>query len=90
MNSIDLINKIATKHNITTGRAEMIISIIVERIIERLKKDGEMTITNFGDFRIQKKSGSAAYVKFNEPSSQDANQIMFEPNKHFLETINSL
>lgn len=88
MNSIDLINKIATKHNITTGRAEMIISIIVERIIEKLKKDRDITITNFGDFSIKKKSGQASHMKFDEPA--DTNQIMFEPDKHFLETINSL
>jgi nucleoid DNA-binding protein len=88
MNSIDLINKIAGKHNITTGRAEMIISIIVERMIEKLKKDGEITITNFGNFRIQKKE-SDTYMKFREPSSEGTH-IVFEPNRNFLETINSL
>jgi nucleoid DNA-binding protein len=91
MNSIDLINKIALKHNITSGRAEMIMSIIVERLIERLKKDGEVTITNFGNFRIQKKdSRPGSYPKFNEMMPAEMNQIVFEPGRNFLENINSL
>ena len=67
MNTIDLINKLAVSHNITTGRAEMIISITVERLIEKLKKDGETKVENFGTFRIMRKKSEQNYMKMDEP-----------------------
>ncbi len=91
MNSLDLINKIAAKHAITTGRAEMILSIIVERLIEKLKEDGEVSMTNFGSFKIQrKKPESSSYMKLNEPIPLEKNRVTFEPDRVFLETINSI
>lgn len=91
MNSIDLINKIAVQHNITTGRAEMIISIIVERLIEKLKKDGQASIINFGNFKIQRKDpDSSSYMKLNEPFPVAKNVITFEPDRVFLDTVNSI
>ena len=91
MNSIDLINKIAVKHAITTGRAEMILSIIVERMIEELKKDGEVKLTNFGSFKIiRKKPDVSSYLKLSEPIQLERNHVTFEPDRVFLENINSL
>jgi nucleoid DNA-binding protein len=59
--------------------------------VQRLKKDGEVTITNFGNFRIQKKdSRPGSYPKFNEMMPAEMNQIVFEPGRNFLENINSL
>ena len=78
MNTIDLINRLSVKHNITTGRAEMILSILVERIVEKVKKDGEITITNFGKFTIKRKQPDVT-----------RNVITFDPDRVFLETINS-
>jgi nucleoid DNA-binding protein len=90
MNSIDLINKIAVKHAITTGRAEMILSIIVERLVEKLKEEGEVTLINFGSFRIQrKKPDVSSYMKLNEPIQLERNHVTFEPDRVFLENINS-
>lgn len=90
MNSIDLINKLAVKHNITTGRAEMIMSIIVERIIEKLKKEGEVGITSFGSFKIkQKQAESSSYMKLNEPIPLARNLVIFEPDNRFIESINA-
>jgi nucleoid DNA-binding protein len=91
MNSIDLINNVAVKHAITTGRAEMILSIIVERLIEKLKTDGEVTLTSFGKFSIQrKKADVSSYMKLNEPIQLEKNHVTFEPDRVFLDTINSL
>ncbi len=90
MNTIDLINKLAVNHNITTGRAEMIVSILVERMVENLKKDGEIMITNFGTFSIRRKQPSSnSYMKLNEPIPMVKNHVTFIPDKVFLENINS-
>jgi nucleoid DNA-binding protein len=90
MNTIDLINKLAVNHNITTGRAEMIVSILVERLVEKLKKDGELVISNFGTFSIKRKEpGSESYMKLNEPIPMVKNHVTFFPDRTFLENINS-
>ncbi len=89
MNTVDLINKIAVKHNITTGRAEMIISIIVERMTEKLRKDGQVMIMNFGSFAVeQKKTADSPQGKspgYNLPE----NYVLFNPDKKFLDIINN-
>jgi len=90
MTTIDLINKIAINNNITTGRAEMILSIIVERVIESLKKEGSITVTDFGTFKIQqKKNDQASYLKLSEPIHLPKNVVTFEPDTVFLNRINS-
>ncbi len=89
MNTIDLINKLAVSHNITTGRAEMIISITVERLIEKLKKDGETRIEDFGIFRIMRKKSDQNYMKLDEPVQLAKNVITFEPDLLFIEKLNS-
>lgn len=90
MTTIDLINKLAVEHNITTGRAEMIISILVERMIEKLKKDGELEISNFGKFIIKRKDPvSPSFMKLNEPIPMSKNHVTFFPDRVFLDSINS-
>jgi nucleoid DNA-binding protein len=90
MNTIDLINMLAVKHNITTGRAEMIMSIIVEKIVEKLKKEGNIGITSFGSFKIQQKQAEVtSYLKMNEPIPLARNLVTFEPDKSFIEAINA-
>lgn len=88
MNTVDIINKIAIKHNITTGRAEMILSIIIERMTEKLRKEGQVSIVNFGSFGVEsKKAGdsSGKILEMNLPR----NNVVFNPDKKFLDTINS-
>lgn len=85
MNTVDLINKVAMSNNLTTGRAEMIISIITERITDRLKKDGFVAMENFGEFRLEKKKT----VNAGSGSESMKNHVVFTPDKHFLSTINS-
>lgn len=87
MNTIELIKKVADTNNITTGRAEMIISIIFERITEKLKKDAEVSIPDFGKFNIMSKQpnfgGSGQSRIFAN------NYVEFNPDKRFLDNINS-
>ncbi len=87
MNTIDLINKVAVSNNLTTGRAEMIISIITEKIADKLKKDGSATIENFGSFRIEtRKIGGSI---FTESLAGTKNYVVFTPAKQFLDAVNS-
>ena len=87
MNTVDLINKVAISNSLTTGRAEMIISIITENITDKLKKDGSVTVENFGTFHteIKKVSGSI----FSESLAGSKKYVVFTPDKHFLEAVNS-
>ena len=89
MNTVDIINKVSVKHNISSGRAEMILSIIIERMAEKLRKEGQVLILNFGSFAVeQKKVADAVTVKtsdFNLPR----NYVLFNPDRKFLDTINT-
>jgi nucleoid DNA-binding protein len=85
MNTIDLINRVAVENNITAGRAEMIISIVIERISEKLKRDGMIDIENFGKFSIAFKKP----FKAGDNPQLFKNHVMFEPDKTFLENLNS-
>jgi nucleoid DNA-binding protein len=90
MNTTDLINKLALNHDITSGRAEMILSIVVERLTENLKKEGEVHISNFGILRLDsRKTQPSTYMKLSEPITVSRNFIAFEPDKFFLDKVNS-
>jgi len=86
MNTVDLINKVALTSNLTTGRAEMIISIISERITDTLKKEGTVVLNNFGEFHLEKKRAGGA---FSDASADLKNHVVFTPDKNFLDIINS-
>jgi nucleoid DNA-binding protein len=86
MTNTDIINKLADDHSLTTGRAEMIISIIVERITERLKSDGKVSINGFGEFKIIKKSLSSMIMNDQMLSK---NRITFTPSTEFLSVLNA-
>ena len=87
MNTVDLINKVAISNNLTTGRAEMIISIITEKITDRLKKDGSVTIENFGIFHTETKKVSD--MIFTGSLAGSKQYVVFTPDKHFLDAVNS-
>ena len=87
MNTIDLIKQISNENNITTGRAEMILSIIFERMTEKLKKEGVVDIPNFGRFEIISKIPGNG--NFTETTVFTKNNIVFHPDNNFLEIINS-
>ncbi len=87
MNTIELIKQIANDNNITMGRAEMILSIIFERMTEKLKKEGVVDIPNFGRFEIVSKIPGSG--NFAETTVFTKNYIIFHPDNNFLEIINS-
>jgi nucleoid DNA-binding protein len=87
MNTVDIINRISEANKISTGRAEMIISIIVEKITDKLRKDDEANIVNFGTFSLLKKKTAAA--GFGNTEGPVRNYVRFIPEKPFLDIINS-
>lgn len=87
MTHSDLTNKLAENHNLTTGRAEMIISIIVERITEKLLTGGHVRVENLGTFRVAKNSLSEMIMRDNVLNK---NRIIFEPSDEFLNKINDV
>ena len=89
MNTVDIINKISVKHNISSGRAEMILSIIIERMTEKLRKEGQVLILNFGSFSVDQKKTSDSVSGKTSEFSLPRNYVRFNPDKKFLDTINS-
>ncbi len=87
MNTVDLINKVAISNNLTSGRAEMIISIMMEKITDKLKKEMEVSIENFGTFKVQSKRISSAV--FSEAGSEQKKYVVFTPERKFLDVLNS-
>jgi nucleoid DNA-binding protein len=85
MTTIDIINKLAAEHSLTTGRAEMIISIIVERMTERMKTEGRVKINGFGEFKVIRNRLSSMIMK---DQMLTKNRITFEPSTEFLSAIN--
>jgi len=91
MNTIDLINKLSVKHNITSGRAEMIISIIIEKLSEKLAADDEVLVDNFGTFKLESKEYSATpFMALNHPAQFGKRRVTFKPDKVFSDIINSI
>jgi nucleoid DNA-binding protein len=84
MNTIDMINKVSVDNAITAGRAEMIISIVIERISEKLKREGNVEIEGFGKFTIT----SIKSYKAGDNPQIFKNHIIFEPDKNFLDSLN--
>lgn len=85
MTITDIVNNLAAEHNLTTGRAEMIVSIIVERMSERLKNEGRVRIDGFGEFKVVRNTPTFMIMSDQLISK---NRIKFEPAKEFLEFVN--
>ncbi len=82
MKTTDLINRIAMSNNISTGRAEMIITIIFEKISDELKKNIDVSIDNFGKFIMTEKKDHTGAFK-------DSKKVIeFIPDQYFLSKIN--
>jgi nucleoid DNA-binding protein len=86
MTNSDLVNRLAEEHNLTSGRAEMIISIIVERITEKLIAEGHVLINDFGEFTVLKNSLSEMILSSNV---LNRTRVVFTPGQEFLDAINS-
>jgi nucleoid DNA-binding protein len=86
MNTIDILTKVADDNKISTGRAEMILSIIIEKITDKLRKDREVKICDFGTFTIYNKNTGT--TGFGAQKKQSRNYVLFTPDKPFKDVIN--
>lgn len=87
MNTIEILTKVAEANKISTGRAEMILSIILEKVTEKLRKDGELSIEDFGTFKVHCKNITAP--GFGAQKIHTRNFVLFTPDKPFKDIINS-
>lgn len=78
MNTIDIVNNVATSNNLSPGRAELAVNSIIGQIIEKLKVQGQLEIQDFGTFHISAR----------EAESGSRRSIVFQPNDIFLKYIN--
>ena len=85
MTTSDIVNMLSQEHKLTSGRAEMILSIVVERITERLKSEGRVKIMNFGEFKLVRNTYSEMIISDHLTGK---NRVIFEPCKEFLDEIN--
>lgn len=53
MNRLELVEKIAVKHDISKAEAARILSTITEEIIATVKNNDPLTIVGFGTFKLQ-------------------------------------
>ncbi|HEY3250647.1 MAG TPA: HU family DNA-binding protein [Ignavibacteria bacterium] len=86
MTTTDIVNKLAAEHSLTTGRAEMIISIIIERVTDKLKTEGRVKINDFGEFKLVRNSPTFMIMSDQLISK---NRVIFEPSREFLNFINT-
>ncbi len=87
MDKIDIIKRIADSHFLPESRSEMIINIIIEKIIDRLKREGEIKIEKFGTFSV--KAQSKYPTSFSETTIFAKKEVTFAPDYNYLETINT-
>jgi len=62
MNRLELVEKIATKHQLSKAEAARILATITETVVATVKKGDSVTLVGFGTFRQAKR---AARVGFN-------------------------
>lgn len=82
MKTADLINRIAISNNISIGRAEMIITIIFEKISDELKKNTGVSIDNFGKFILTEKHEPTGVFKDSKKA------VEFIADQNFILRIN--
>jgi nucleoid DNA-binding protein len=87
MNTGDIIKKVSESHNIPESRAEMIINIIMEKIKDKLKREGEVGLENFGSLKVISKSQVPG--SYSETTIFPKKYVLFTPDKTFINVINS-
>lgn len=55
MNRLELVEKIAAKHDLSKAEAARILSTITEEIVATVKKNDPLTIVGFGTFKLQER-----------------------------------
>lgn len=89
MNTLDLVNKVAKENSITLGRAEMIVSIVMEKLLDKIKDEKFVSVPDFGNFELVKKSTPPSFGVTKENIFISKNYVNFKPDKSFLDKINT-
>lgn len=55
MNRLELVEKIAAKHELSKAEAARILQTITEEIVEAVKNNDPLTIIGFGTFKLQER-----------------------------------
>jgi nucleoid DNA-binding protein len=87
MNTRDIIKKVSESHNMPESRADMIVNIIIEKIKDKLKREGEVVLENFGSFKVITKSQVPG--SYSETTIFPKNYVLFTPEITFIKVINS-
>ena len=87
MNTGDIIKKISESHNMPESRADMIMDIIMEKIKDKLKREGEVVLENFGSLKVITKAQVPG--SYSETTIFPKNYVFFTPEKTFINVINS-
>lgn len=87
MDKFDIIKKIASSHGLPDSRSEMIVNIIIEKMTDTLKREGELKLNEFGSFKVRSQSQYSG--TFTETKIFPKREVSFSPEKACLEIINS-
>ena len=55
MNRLELVEKIALKHDLSKAEAARILATVMEEIIATVKKNDPLTLVGFGTFKLQER-----------------------------------
>lgn len=89
MTTDEIVNILASQNGISPSRIEMIISIVFEKIIENLKEDGKVVISDFGSFEVSNRYINARLDEPYEAKLHSERFIIFRPDEYFLKYINT-
>ncbi|MDR0831434.1 MAG: HU family DNA-binding protein [Bacillales bacterium] len=86
----ELLEIVATNANISKEKAKKIVDIIFLSVSERIKKEGSLTIKNFGSFKVKEHKQHKGYDIKNEKIIEvfPSNVITFKPSPYFRDKLN--
>lgn len=90
MNKTDLIEKVATKREMTKKDATLVVDAVLDSISEALKAGEKVSLIGFGNFEVRERSAR----KGRNPQTGEEIQIKaskvpaFKPGKQLKESVN--
>lgn len=90
MNKTDLIEKVATKREMTKKDATLVVDAVLDSISEALKNGEKVSLIGFGNFEVRERSAR----KGRNPQTGEEIQIKaskvpaFKPGKQLKESVN--
>jgi nucleoid DNA-binding protein len=91
MTKSEMITKISTDAEITKAKAQTIFDIIINIVVNGLKKDGRVPLFGLGVFEVVKRSKrKGRNPRTGEPLVVKAHKaVKFKPSKNVKESVNS-